>query len=421
MVMNMNGITGNNQFNNGRFDFFEWSAKYYTTPQEVLDALTAASFFQKEISAIYIIGAVQDNEWDRQFQAFEQLRFSGISFEEEKQLGYPHLNNVLLPREVEVCEPIQFVFADSSTLELLPLDSGGARIGVNTIPAGMVDGINRSEIDGNLFFAPALGCHFSSVDYCFEKGSEQSYSVGRTWRTDFGEWQRITSKISFKLYDCNDNLAFQIILYQTASEWYKIMMTSEQSGVEGLITYEELQKSIKRVNQVYIHKGMLEINAICREAESNGSIPYNFHYGMCLNDFVAPAYLSVFLDRYFDASVQERDEDEDDGSEQNEFDWYGWNIYTYEAMNKMLKDIKDTIEQLQKCPDAPDLYDLIDQFPYDNYLDEHSAGITHTKAQYHDLSKKDIPVAIDFYQRFIRQIEAMMRIPGTDAISFLGP
>lgn len=131
---------GCNNFN-GRFDFFEWSAPYYETPKEVFAALNELGLKGKRIVAINTIGSCKDIGKSNSTNLYQTIRNAGIELG-ENWWEYPNINEVLLPWNIILCEPIQFVFDDGETLEILPIGDGGARVAKNSIPIGMTDGMN---------------------------------------------------------------------------------------------------------------------------------------------------------------------------------------------------------------------------------------------------------------------------------------
>lgn len=89
------------------------------------------------------------------------------------------------------------------------------------------------------------------------------------------------------------------------------------------------------------------------------------------------------------------------------FEWFGENIYSYSDMKKMLKEITETAKLLEKDYDNP----ILDQFKKDyNYhylIYSHIPGLTEEGEN--NVIKKNIDVLTDFYRRFVKRIEMMMK------------
>ena len=172
---------GNNQFDN-RFDFFEWSAPYYNSPNEVMLAIMELPIIGKTVKDIKVIGFVDNPTATQAALLGETLVNAGIELEDCWWENYTNLANVLIPWEVEACEPIQLIFDDNTTLEILPTERGGARIAMNSIPVEIVDGLNQSNFIANKYFAEIIGKTLESFNISVKNTQEysiNSYNVNR--------------------------------------------------------------------------------------------------------------------------------------------------------------------------------------------------------------------------------------------------
>ena len=82
---------------------------------------------------------------------------AGVDLEQISWKDYPRLDHIRAPWGVTACEPLQFVFEDNTTFEILPIGGGGARIAANSIPVEIKNGLNDSNFDANMFFAELAG------------------------------------------------------------------------------------------------------------------------------------------------------------------------------------------------------------------------------------------------------------------------
>ena len=145
-----------------RFDFYKWSAPYYENPKEVFLALNKLGLKDKTLVSINAIGACRNIDNSGGTSLYWTIADAGIELGELWWERYEHLDSVLVPWNITLCEPIQFVFDDDTTLEILPIEDGGARIGVNTIPVGLVNGLNPSEVNATALFKEFIGRKLST-------------------------------------------------------------------------------------------------------------------------------------------------------------------------------------------------------------------------------------------------------------------
>ena len=163
---------GHDDFN-GRFDFFEWSAPYYENPKEVFTVLNEMNLKGKRLVAINAVGSCRDIGRTNGVGLYQTIRNAGIEPGDNWRENYPHMDEVLIPWNIVLCEPIQFVFDDGNTLEILPIEDGGARIATNSIPVGMTDGLNDGGINTTAFFKELIGRKLNSIELRIRKKEEQ--------------------------------------------------------------------------------------------------------------------------------------------------------------------------------------------------------------------------------------------------------
>lgn len=378
--MYLQGIKGNDNFN-GVFDFFEWSAPYYLTPEEVVEALDSLELTGKKIAGVHVIGFVREVGGIQSGAVYWKIREAGIDPGEKWWETYPHLDDVMVPWKVEACEPVQFVFDDGTTLEILPIGGGGARIGVNTVPAGLTEGLNHPNFDANCFFAEAIGKEFRSIEMKVEKKTKRYINSYSLENGCCSEECRSKYRIVFDL-----EYPYHIELVRKWESYYAIEMYG-YGWKNDLVPYARVKASQKKVEQIFIANGMggggtFWINPICGDPDEDKKQFSIVSYGMSVDESYVAEYLSEFLFRHFDPSIQD-DEWDASVNGQRVFDWYGGNLYSFDSMRLILKEIAEAVSRL-----------------------ENEDGDT---------------VAVDFYKRFSKRMEAMMRLPGRDTVSFAGP
>lgn len=411
----MKPVKGKDKFQ-GVFDFFEWSAPYYMNPKDVIRALDAIDYKGKRLKSINLIGIADNIGNTNNGLLYRKITEAGIELEDNWWETYPNIDKVMVPWEIEACEPVQLVFDDGTTLEFLPIGHGGARIGVNTIPAGMTEGLNHSNFDANCFFAEAIGKELRSIEMRVEKKTKQyisSYSLERE-----KPYEELRSEYRF----CLDfEYPIKMELVQTWESWYKIKMFG--SGWDYQIAYSRVRESTKQTDQICIVNGRdgggtFWIVPICSKDSKDAQQFFVDNYGMSIDDYYVSDYLGTFLYKYFDPSIQK---DSGDYSEDGKraFDWYGGNLYSFDSMRSMLKDVEVVISLLENDYDNPLIADVKSRLPWYPYTNKTKDELS--EAEINELRKKSVPNAIDFYKRFIKRMEAMMLIPGRDIMSFAGP
>lgn len=411
-------MKGLNDFN-GRYDFFKWSAPIYETPEEVVRFMTDLRLGHKVVKSVSVIGAVDEIGGRERNNIYETLSRLGYTLEELSENGYDRMDKVLLPRKATIFEPVQIIFEDGDTLDFLPMQHGGARIAMNTIPAGLTYGMNRSNFDAHrLFGKPLKGAKIQNFSMETVETSTRNYSrrnvndtrlkrpdihTAKTYIFEFSNGYRLHIKAEFGNY--------VLKLFQSYRE-------------EALIGYPRLKEIEKTVLQVEIettdnHMAFVPFNnkkekELCSHPRHRYS---NWHF--YTDDYKVSDFLIEILYRYYDESLQTNPDYyrwENEG-----FDWYGSNLYTYESVRKMITDIRRTAELFEADPCDAALADIKKRFSvydfnggdYDqNYSAEEKVSIIN----------ENIHVAVDFYRRFAERLETLLRENADcDMICISGP
>ncbi len=410
----MVSANGNNLFN-GCFDFFEWSAPYYENPQEVLHRLLPVAAKGRIIKSIRVIGLADDIGITNNGLLYQRIKDAGNDPGDNWMNTYPNLDSIQVPWEVKACEPVQLVFDDGNTLEILPIEKGGARIAENSIPTDISDGLNHSNFDGNLFFSEALGRRLQSVILYVDKHIKQYIEHHTAAGQKPYEEIRTAYRICLRL-----EYPYEINLVQTWESWYRIQMSG--SGWDTQVPYARVKSAQKNVDQIYIVNGRgsggdFWIVPLCSNESDDEKHVFFDNYGMSIDDYDLHEFLSEFLYKYYDPSIQETDHF--DSESVRTFDWYGRNLYSFENMRKMLQDIRGAAELLLSDYDNPKLSAIKSNYSWYRYTSKHKDELT--DAEINELRKNQVPIAVDFYLRFVKRMESMMKLPGCDMVSFAGP
>lgn len=408
---------GDNNFGD-RFDFYEWSAPYYESSKEVYLALKALNLNGKTLKAINVIGECGNIYKEDKGYLYSTINAAGIELGELWWEKYEHIDDVLVPWEVGACEPLQLVF-DDMTLEFLPIDAGGARIGVNTVSEGLVNGINNSDLNSNGLFKEFIGAKLENVRLYIDKKEKiyvDSFSINS--KNPYSE--KDTNYIvcfCFCSGDCQLELNI-VQRYSAASYKIKAKICNYHPNSDK-VPYRRFISAFIPQEQISIcngrgYGGTFWITGTNLKEENNSSIPLLSCFGISIDEMHIGEFLYEFLTKYYDHSLQEREE-----YEREEFDWYGVNLYTLESMKSMLSDIKQTITMLKEDFNNPYLENIKSHFPWYLYTNKMKEELTEKEIK--ELTKKAVPLAIDFYERFCSRIENMLKIPGREVISFAGP
>lgn len=368
------------------FDIHEWNYEIYDTVAEVRSVLEHFGVYGKRISNIHVVGAAEEfNDRGLFLEMRRQLANRGVSYEDIDSGRYPHIERTPLPREVRVCEPVVFVFEDGSTLEMMPTFGGRMRLSANQINKELLDGTNESNFHAERMFKSAKGCSVSRV---------------RLSRTRDLEYNGIKEyyRYEFSFTEKGGTFYIQETYYgQRFDGWYQIGMDDEMLYGE----VKDLTKGVKQALIVEGHDGgsCFWVMPIRQEQSGRlrtGKVTTLHTEEISIEEMDVLRYLSHYLYKYFDASFPYICRD--DGGEA--FEWnLEHNIYTYDTVRRMLTEIREEISVLKAELQSPT-----------------SVGQKDREAGW------DTQVAIHFYERFCRRMEAMMKhTPRFQLISFMGP
>lgn len=402
---------GHNDFN-GRFDFFEWSAPYYENPKEVFTVLNEMNLKGKRLVAINAVGSCRDIGRTNGVGLYQTIRNAGIEPGDNWWENYPHMDEVLIPWNIVLCEPIQLVFDDGNTLEILPIEDGGARIATNSIPVGMTDGLNDGGINTTAFFKELIGRKLNSIELRIRKKEEQyinEFSLKR--ETPYTDCRtKYVIQLGFEY-------PYKLEIIQSWESWYEVC--AKGNWDQERVPHKRKKEVYKEPSGPWIVNGRdgggtFWIIGISSKEDRESNIPNLDCFGMSIDDTVVGEYLTEFLYKYFDRSIQERNEYDDPG-----FDWYGGNLYTFESMRKMLDDIYQVMRMIREDYDNPELSKIKAHWPLYPYTKKRRDELS--EMEINEVRKKIVPDALLFYERFCARMENMLKIPGNDIMSFAGP
>ncbi|MBE6582179.1 MAG: hypothetical protein E7648_02815 [Ruminococcaceae bacterium] len=400
---------GNNNFC-GRFDFFEWSAPYYETPKEVYKALEKTGVIGKKLVAINAIGSCNINSLGELY-LYDTITAAGVELGDLWWEEYEKLDKVLVPWRFSMCEPIQFVFDDKTTLEIMPTQSGGARIGKNSIPAGLVNGLNHASINATDFFEELICKKLKDIN--IEIKSHQTEYINRYNVDDHKKYKETRKHYSIKF---DFDYPFDLDITQAWTGWYGV---GARDNYSDRIPYERVKRSTITHEYVEIVNGRdgggtFWIVCANTNEKNKARVPSLDCFGISIYDGDVSQFLSEFLYRYFDPSVQKREEYDEEG-----FDWFGINLYTFDSIRRMISDIKRVQEMIQYDYDNSALDSIKSHWSVYRYTDKTKNDLT--AEEINELRKRVVPVAVDFYERLCKRLEQMLDIPGNNVMSFAGP
>lgn len=401
------------------FDRHSWNPGYCKSPEEISTALNDFGVIGKEIKCVHTIGAATNMvPSNYTFEMKQALASVGIPYEQIESGKYP-VDSVLMPHEVEICEPVVIIFTDSSTLELMPNNGNCLMMSVNQISADILDGTNNHNYDSERFFRCLQGRRIEDAQI-ISRISTDTFSTCSSITFQF--WLTCGKGLEDKGFFLRQHTDGRFSFGVTMQNWYLDM-----GNKTAKIPLSDVKAASLKTHQIMIVEGhdyssyfwimpvMPSKEAIlkmkeCQEEEI--SIEENDIYD----------FLYYFLKKYFDPSFPYDKSRSDFG--EIVFEWnLEYNLYSYDTMNKMLNEIEECAELLDSDFDNPRLSGLKEYFKWYDFIDDDDKWAKKTdKAKAEEIIKRNIHVAADFYKRFIRRIRSMMKnAPEYNLISFMGP
>lgn len=382
-----------------RFNWYEWSAPIYITPQKAIDEMIRHGILGKQIQNIRIIGHAS---FESGFT--DSPIHMGLSVERNEDLfeKYPFLINRPVPAMLRVLEPIIFEFVDGSSMEILSDGKERLRLSFDSIPKTITDGINHLNIDAGLFFQ-----HFwkgqSIRQIKFEKHECNKYHLLRSIEDDE----------SHSYEDNDDSYIWKFSLGGSKEIWLEA--PDKLYAKDGLIDYVDrsvLIQSIIPQRQIVFGDGEFWIFPCSSDQEKGNSTEWE-SIGLLEETF--GAFLYDYLVKYYKPSVQLRQKY---STIHNEFYWYGRNVFTVQDFKLFLSDLRQVSEKLKQNPEEPSLVNLREGLTRCFVPDVKTDGYIHATR----FQANEWQVIVDFYDRFCKEAEQMIKMnPEYDRIVVLGP
>ncbi len=387
------------------YDKYTWNAKIYSTPKEIIDGLKSFKLNNKVIKRVDFIGVSQIDT-----RLYTLLYNAGVPFETVADLEnkWEYIGDMLLPCEARLCEPTVITFKDNTTFEFLPMPDGALKMSINQLSGDMI-GLNHKTADATKLFRRLVGAKIDSVTVRhFTMEEYDTYDTRTVCRYTF----QFHTKFS-KYREFGENCGFEI--FYRSGGWYAVKLTNQhcfsyEGNETAQIRYADISSALLPKNQVEIIEGhdyssYFWIMPVRQDATLCSKVEEHTEEEISIEEDNVYEYLYYFLGKYFDNSFPYicRDSYCKDGFEGN----LEHNIYTYTDVKKMLAEIKGVARMLQEDFDNPMLDGVKKRMRFDR------KNIT---------TKESVSMAIDFYDRFCRRMEAMMKnAPQYELISFMGP
>lgn len=410
------------------FDWHQWKPELYKTPEELNAALHSHGIPEKEIQAVHVLGAALSFHAENALlQVRRTLAQVGIPYEDIDDGAFP-LDSALVPQKIELCEPVVILFSDGSTLDLMPLAAEGMLMSSNQIPVDILDGTNHSNFYSSEFFRCLIGRKIHSIQTIRQKisswGSSSCYHEVREYIT-------FQFDLEGDHYSNEYGFSFRQLYWHGWKGWFSLYVTlqyhhSDLGCEAAAIPYSSIKAVSKHLHQVIICEGRgfgdsfsilpVELSS----SEPFGMIEYHKEEISISEDDIS-AFLFYFLEKYFDASYPY--DDLRCPGDAAGFEWYSpYNFYSYTAMTDMLQEIEAYSELLTSDYDNPSLLGLKSHFHWRSFVSDDSMRMINPSVQEASgIIKDQIHVAVDFYQRFVRRMRAMMEnAPQFDLITFKG-
>ena len=420
---------GCNSFKNSIFDKHEWTAGVYDTPERIIEAFNSLKVCGKRIVGINAIGvssfsegAISSVVWRVQYEA-------GVPYEIAINDKYEYRDKVLIPCEASICEPVILAFDDGSTFELQPGKNLSLKMSTNQISKKITDGINHSNFESNVVFRELLGSSLKQLTVLtFHKESVDNNSTYK-------------EEDHFRRYIFWTQGEFGFSITHRRGGWYQLELRNQKhfthDGIEIIKKpYEEIQKSFKPIRQIVIIEGhdcgacfwIMPVKQLTSRDEGDDGVEEFREEEISINEDYVLEFLYYFLGKYFDEEFEYIGGDRSSrysDDRKNKFEWYlEHNIYSYSAVRAMIAEIRNVAEMLQRDFDNPALDEVKSRFSTYTFSRDWNICTARdmTSQEKNEIFRASIDIAIDFYGRFCRRMDSMMKhAPQYDQISFMGP
>jgi hypothetical protein len=409
------------------FDCHKWNAAIFRTPEELDGALTSFNIRGKTIKEIHVIGVANNLQpWSYTQTMRRTLADVGVPYDDIDSGKYAGIDDTLVLCEVEICEPVVFIFEDGSTFEAMPINANGMKMSINQIPTNVINGTNNSNFDADYFFGRIKG---SKIDHI------QTIERKTTSHGNSSAYEEVRRNITYQFWLRGGEEDVGCYFRQASEGWYKFGLTLQNYFMDignktADISFSKVKKAVNNRRQVLIVEGhdcssyfwIMPVKHVETTLDNWNGIEEYRQEEISIEEDDISEFLYYFLDKYYDTNYPYGDSrDEYCGSE---FEWnLEYNIYTYDAIKKMLDDIEHCAHLLKTDFENEELAELKKRYrvysfePDDNIWEKQLSD--DEKMQ---IIKNNIYIATDFYERFVYRMRAMMdNSPEFDLISFMGP
>ena len=409
---------------NSVFDMHDWTPELFDSAQKINEAIKSFNINSKKLKAVHTIGVAQNlDSWSIESRLRRTLMDVGVPYADIDNGTYPYIDDTLLKREVEICEPVVFVFDDNTTFEVMPYGKDGLWMSVNQISSQILDGTNHHNYDSEFFFHNLKGKYIEEVRVIESKYTRY-----------YGESQftEVRSKLKYQ-FELDGKFGF--FFEQDIEGWFVFGVTNQHhrclyGNATDSITYREVKKVVNNIVQVEIVEGhdcggYFWIMPVKHDQSGRESLFGMIEYRteeISIEELNVSSFLYHFLEKYYDKNYDykgARDEYTD-----NSFQWnLEYNIYTYDTVNAMLDEIERCAVLLKEDYYNPLLDELKKKFSVYDFVPD----LLRTEKKFSDteadqIIRENINVAIDFYRRFVKRIRLMMEHSADyNLISFMGP
>ena len=405
---------GENDFKGNCFDKYRWSANTYETPEEIFACFRELGVLEKTVKGITAIGAMARYSlgfWKE--IAVSALREAGIITRYEVDYlplrrtvtlndGSVHdlddcldlLKNVSTERKVRLYEPLLILFEDGDIMELYPCASKGLRIGFNTLPKDMQDGLNRCEADIGALFDPFLnGCCISTVEI-YSTVETKSFLYNRENETD--KRNEYCLCFSPRVYTPDTSKGGWLHIEEIQCGEYEVSIERKtvKCGELAAMSGKSFQTPILEGR----HRGGCENVFPAKGKESSYESDSADIISLCYH---TPALYWPLLKKYYDPDLPVNEK-----NPHRYYDFYYWNYFTKDTVVKMVEEVCAELERVRTLP-AAEQKELLQ-------CERRGETVEETIAR--------IEEELDFTERFSARLLGMaLNTPGYDYICFEGP
>ncbi len=397
------------------FDIHQWQAETYCDQKSIYKAIKTFGIRNKKIKSVQMIGmAIGFEDYTLRKNAYYSLGIydipaNGLYAEKNRKI-----ENVLLPCEVEVCEPVVLTLEDDTTFEFMPCYEQGIKMSVGQISADICDGLNPSNFDSALLFEEMCGKTIEEI--------QTTVQVSQT----YSGFSCTPKEAKYVVYTFGLSDGSKVYLKQEKDGWFRLGLA--EGGQRKRLPYKKLKEATKPVYPFpltygdFVEYGHSFQIVPVRFTDENETLEIELieenHEKLSLGRMTAAATIEYFWEKWFDDDFPYEDspcaeERQDESSVMYAYDGKR-NFYRYDIVRKIVEEMRQFVKALQTDFDSTmesyrGLWAGNIGFWAPRGISKYwDYGKEPTKAQEKQAIRDNLDAIVDYYVRFCDRLETMM-------------